>query len=155
MQKNDVLKRLRYILDLGDDQMMDIFKLAELEVNRETLCNWLKNDDDPNYVECEAIELASFLNGLITLKRGKREGEAPKPEKYLSNNIVLKKLSIAFSLRSEEVIEVLSMADFNLSKHELSAFFRKKEHKNYRDCKAQVLRNFLMGLQIKLRPCNN
>ncbi len=151
MLNNDVLKKLRYILDLGDDQMKDIFKLADMDVSRETVCNWLKSDDSPDYLVCKDLDLASFLNGLINLKRGKLESGQPKQEKHLNNNIILRKLSIAFRFRSEDIIEVLSLADFRLSKHELSAFFRKQDHKNYRECQAQVLRNFLMGLQIKIR----
>jgi uncharacterized protein YehS (DUF1456 family) len=41
---------------------------------------------------------------------------------------------------------------FRLSKHELSAFFRNPTQPQYRECKDQVLRNFLMGLQMKYRP---
>ena len=131
--------------------MMEIFGLANLEVSREQLSQWLKKDKDPDYQRCGDVELAIFLNGLIIKKRGKRDGEQPKPEKRLTNNIIFRKLVIAFNLKAEDVIEVLKLASFSISKHELSAFFRKPDHKNYRVCKAQVLRNFLMGLQIKFR----
>ncbi len=151
MIKNDVLRRVRYILDFGDSKMMEIFAQAGLEVSREQLSKWLKKDDDPDYQSCKDIELATFLNGLISEKRGKREGEQPKPEKFLTNNVVFKKLLIAFNLRTEDAIEILKLADLRVSKHELSAFFRKPDHKNYRECKAQILRNFLTGLQLKSR----
>lgn len=74
------------------------------------------------------------------------------PEKSLNNNLVLQKLKIALNLKAEELLAVFEAADFTLSQHELSAFFRKPEHKNYRECKDQVLRNFLMGLQRQHRP---
>ena len=64
------------------------------------------------------------------------------------------KLKIALNLKSEDVLEILQLAEFQLSKHELSAFFRKPGHKHYRDCKDQVLRNFLKGLQMKYRNGN-
>ena len=152
MQNNDVLRRLRYILDFNDDAMIATFGSAELTVNREQLSNWLKKDDDPLYKGLKDVELAIFLNGLINTMRGKREGEQPAPEEELTNNITFKKVLIAFNLRTEDAIEILKLADLRVSKHELSAFFRKPEHKNYRECKAQILRNFLKGLQIKLRP---
>lgn len=151
MLNNDVLRRVRYILDLSDSEMMAICALADLEVSREKLSQWLKKDDDPDYLSCSNVEFSSFLNGLISEKRGKKEGEQPKPLKSLSNNIIFKKLTIAFNLKSDEVIEVLGLVDLRVGKHELSAFFRKADHKNYRECKAQILRNFLNGLQEKFR----
>jgi uncharacterized protein YehS (DUF1456 family) len=96
-------------------------------------------------------ELAIFLNGLIIEKRGKKDGLQPEPESRLSNNSIFTKLKIALNLKAEDVLEILSLADFALSKHELSAFFRKPEHKHYRECQDQVLRNFLNGLQTKMR----
>ncbi|EEZ40952.1 hypothetical protein VDA_001984 [Photobacterium damselae subsp. damselae CIP 102761] len=92
------------------------------------------------------------MNGLINLKRGKREGEQPEPESRLTNNMVFQKLRIALNLKAEEILEVLELANFRLSKHELSAFFRKPENKHYRECKDQILRNFLLGVQLQLRP---
>ena len=61
------------------------------------------------------------------------------------------KLKIALNMKAEDVLQTLSLAGFRLSKHELSAFFRKADHKHFRVCKDQVLRNFLQGLQIELR----
>jgi uncharacterized protein YehS (DUF1456 family) len=97
------------------------------------------------------VQLAIFLNGLINKKRGKREGEQPEPEKKLNNNIILRKLKIALDFKDEQILEVMELAGFPLSKHELSAFFRKPGHNNYRECQTQVLRNFLKGLQFKIR----
>ncbi|ELS02680.1 hypothetical protein Xen7305DRAFT_00023980 [Xenococcus sp. PCC 7305] len=151
MTNNDVLRRLRYILDLTDSMMIAVFRQADLEVDREQISNWLKRDDDPDYQNCNDKQLAMFLNGLINHKRGKKEGEQPKPETRLTNNIVLKKLKIAFNLKSEDMLEIIDYAGLALSKHELSAFFRKPDHKHYRECKDQVLRNFLQGLQAKYR----
>lgn len=151
MLKNDVLRRVRFILDFNDDKMVKVFGLAELEVTREQVKNWLRKDEDPKIQKCRDVELAVFLNGLIVLKRGKKEGAAPEPEKVLTNNLIFRKLMIAFNLKSEDVIEILNLSEFRAGKHELSAFFRKPTHKNYRECKAQILRNFLNGLQIKFR----
>ncbi|MGK0367239.1 MAG: hypothetical protein ACI9QD_000373 [Thermoproteota archaeon] len=151
MEKNDVLRRVRYILDISDSKMVAICELAGMKVSRETLSKWLKKDDDNDYQVCKAVELSSFLNGLISERRGKKDGELPAPEKDLSNNLIFKKLKIAFDLKGEDIVEILALADLRVSKHELTAFFRKPGHKNYRECKAQILRNFLTGMQIKYR----
>ena len=151
MTNNDILRRLRYILDLNDSMMIAVFGKADLEVDRQQISNWLKRDDDPDYQNCNDKQLAIFLNGLINHRRGKREGLQPKPETRLTNNIILRKLKIAFNLKSEDMLDIIDYAGLALSKHELSAFFRKPEHRHYRECKDQVLRNFLQGLQAKYR----
>ncbi len=152
MTNNDILRRIRYIFDFGDSKMIDIFGLADHQITREQISDWLKKDDDPAYQKCSDSQLAIFLNGLINDKRGKKEGPQPEPEKLLTNNIIFMKLKIALKLKAEDVLEILDLATLRLSKHELSAFFRKPEHKHYRDCKDQVLRNFLKGMQLKYRP---
>jgi len=148
---NDILRRLRYAFDFSDPKVIAIFELADLKITKEQILNWLKKDDDPEYEELTDIQLASFLNGLISEKRGKKDGFQPEPEKRITNNIVFRKLKIALDLKAEDVLEILALAEFELSKHELSAFFRKLGHKHYRECKEQVLRNFLQGLQLRYR----
>ena len=148
---NNVLRRLRYIFDMDDNKVISLFGLGNLEVTREQISDWLKADDDEAYKSCHDVEMASFLNGLIIDKRGKREGPQPEPEKKLNNNIILRKLKIAFDLQADDILALLEAADVKISKHELSAFFRKMGHKHYRDCKDQILRNFLAGLQEKYR----
>jgi len=111
----------------------------------------LKKNDDSAFQECSDTHLAIFLNGLIDDRRGKREGPQPKPELQLNNNIIFRKLKIALDLKADEVLEILKLSDMSISKHELSAFFRKSDHKHYRDCKDQILRNFLNGVQLKYR----
>jgi len=106
----------------------------------------------PAYQECSDTQLAIFLNGLINDKRGKKEGSQPEPEKRLNNNIIFVKLKIALNLKAEDILEIMDLANLRISKHELSAFFRKPGHKHYRDCKGQILRNFLKGVQLKYRP---
>jgi len=149
---NDVLRRLRYTFDYNDNKMIEIFAAADSQVSREQISNWLKRDDDPNYKNCSDVQLATFLNGLININRGKREGEQPKPEKKINNNIIFRKLKIALDLRDEDILEILLLADLQISRHELSAFFRRADHKHFRLCKDQILRNFLHGVQIMYRP---
>ena len=151
MTNNDVLRRIRYTFNFDDSKMIAIFALADLEVTRAEISNWLKKDDDPDYQKCSDVTLAIFLNGLINEKRGKKEGPQPEPETSLSNNIIFRKLKIALNLQAEDVLMLLKQADFSISKHELSAFFRRPGHKHYRECKDQVLRYFLKGAQLKYR----
>ncbi len=151
MTNNDILRRIRYTFDFDDSKMIAIFALADYEVTREQVVNWLKKDDDPAYQECEDAQLATFLNGLINDKRGKKEGVQPEIEQRLTNNIIFRKLKIALDLKDEDILRLMALADFSMSKHELSAFFRKPEHKNYRECKDQILRNFLQGVQLEYR----
>jgi len=151
MTQNDILRRTRYILDLDDSKMIAIFSLVDHQVTRAQISDWLKKDDDPAFQPLSDLELATFLNGLIVEKRGRKEGPQPKPEKQLNNNMIFMKLKIAFNLKAENTLAIMALNNFTISKHELSAFFRKPGHKHYRACKDQVLRNFLKGLQIKYR----
>jgi len=152
MTNNDILRRIRYIFDFSDTQVISIFATADCTVSREQISDWLKKDDDAAYKEITDVLFATFLNGLINTKRGKKEGEQPKPETELNYNIIFRKLKIALNLQAEGILEILERSDFMMSKHELSALFRKAGHKNYRPCKEQVLRLFLNGLQMKYRP---
>lgn len=151
MTNNDILRRIRYTFDLSDSQMIAIFSQADHEVTREEISDWLKKDDDPAFKDCSDTKMAIFLNGFINKRRGKREGAQPKPETRLNNNIIFTKLKIALNLKAEEIIELLALAGFHIGKHELSAFFRRPDHKHYRECKDQILRNFLKGVQLKVR----
>ncbi|MBU0728356.1 MAG: DUF1456 family protein [Proteobacteria bacterium] len=173
MTNNDILRSIRYTFNFDDSKMIAIFGQADHPVSRQQISDWLKKDDDPAYQECSDNLLAIFLNGLIIEKRGKKEMPHPEPEKRLSNNIIKRakpvkpqpepetrltnnivfmKLKIALNLKADDVLAIMDQAEFGMSKHELSAFFRKPGHKHYRECKDQILRNFLKGLQRKYRP---
>jgi uncharacterized protein YehS (DUF1456 family) len=151
MTNNDVLRRIRYTFDLDDSKMIAVFGLAGQDVTRAQISDWLKKEDDPDYQKCDDQQFATFLNGLIVDKRGAKDGPQPVPEKQLNNNIIFRKLKIALNLQADEVLQLVNQSDFRISKHELSAFFRKPGHKHFRECKDQVLRNFLKGMQVKYR----
>jgi len=155
LTNNDILRRIRYTFDLKDRNMVEIFALADFNATREQVSAWLKKEEDEGFLKLSGTELAVFLNGFINLKRGKRDGPQPTPEKHLNNNMVFQKLRIALNLKAEDILDILQSVDFRLSKHELSALFRKPGNKNYRECKDQILRNFLLGLQHQLRPESN
>lgn len=152
MSNNDTLRTLRYSFDFNDFVMIDIFSKGGLKVTREEVSNWLKRDEDEGFKAIYDKDLAAFLNGLIILKRGPKEDGIPVTEKSLDNNAILRKLKIALNMKDDDMLEIFGLRGFRLSKHELSAFFRNPTQSQYRQCKDQVLRNFLQGLQMKLRP---
>lgn len=151
MENNDIIRRIRYSFDFNDTKMIEVFALGDSKVTRAQVSSWLKKDIDPGYVGLSDFQLAIFLNGLITLKRGKKEGSKPIPENKLNNNIIFRKLRIALNLKDNDILELLKLADLEISKHELSAFFRKPGQSQHRECKDQILRNFLRGMQMKYR----
>jgi len=154
MTNNDVLRKVRYTFDYNDDKMMALFASGGQEVTRAELSEWLKRDEDPDFKGIYDKQLATFLNGFINEKRGKREGEQPTPEKSLNNNIIFRKLKIALNVTDDDIIEMFDMADLKVSKPEISALFRNPNHKHYRLCKDQFLRNFLYGMELKFRQNN-
>lgn len=153
MINNDILRNVRYMLDLPDGRLGAITALAGLEVAQADFDAYLKRDDEPGYQDCPDTVMAHFLDGLIVYRRGRDEHRpAPPVAKRVGNNLVLKKLRVAFELRDEDMHAILEADDFPLSKSELSALFRKPDHPNYRPCGDQLLRHFLRGLTRRLRP---
>jgi len=69
----------------------------------------------------------------------------------MNNNDIFKKLRVALMLRDDQIVEILELVDFRMSKGEIGNFFRNADHPNYMECGDQVLRNFLNGLVIHLR----
>jgi len=80
LNNNDILRSIRYTFDYSDLKMIALFALADQQVTREQIGDWLKKEDDPTYRKCSDTQLAGFLNGLIYDRRGKKEGPQPEPE---------------------------------------------------------------------------
>ena len=155
MDNNFILRKMRYALDYNDFQMMDLFKLDEFDMDRTTLCNMLRKDEDENYVICNDKVITHFLDGLIAQRRGKKEPQKNGVKRYetkLSNNTILRKLKIAFELTDQGMIDVYKKANFTMSKPQLSGLFRRKGHRNYDECSDHYLRTFIKGLTISMRP---
>jgi len=151
MNNNDILRRLRYAFDFSDGEVCEMFSSVDVLIEKEQVVAWLKKDDHAEFQSLSDEAMATFLNGFIISRRGRKDGPLPVPESKLDNNIVLKKLKIALNYKSEDMLDVLDLADQQISEHELSAFFRKKGNKHYRVCLDQILRNFLEGLQLTFR----
>ena len=154
MINNDVLRSIRYMLDLSDIRVVEITKLADpaFPIEKADVQAFLRKDEDPDYAECSNAVLAHFLDGLIIYCRGRDESLPPRPvEKRVNNNVVLKKLRVAFALKDVDMHEIFESAGFPISKPELTALFRQPGHNNYRVCGDQLLRNFLKGLTLRVR----
>ncbi|MGV6395869.1 DUF1456 family protein [Pseudomonas caspiana] len=152
MMNNDVLRSVRYMLDISDGKIVDITKLGGLEITKADVIAFTKKEDEEGYLNCSDEIMAHFLDGLVIFKRGKDDSRAPQPvELPVTNNTVLKKLRVAFELKEEDMHAILKSVEFPVSKPELSALFRKFGHSNYRTCGDQLLRNFLKGLTLRVR----
>lgn len=154
MINNDVLRSIRYMLDLSDIKVVEITKLADADfpIEKTDVQAFLKKEDEEGYVECSNRVLAHFLDGLVFHYRGKAESQPQRPiEKRVTNNVVLKKLRVAFQLKDVDMHQAFEDAGFPISKPEMTALFRQPEHKNFRLCGDQALRNFLKGLTLRVR----
>ncbi len=151
MNNNDIIRRVRYILDLKDNQITKIFKHVDTVASEQQVNQWLKREEDEGFVPLTDELLIDFLDAIIIEKRGRKEGSDVRQKQHLDNNLILMKLKIAFHLKAEDALAIMELAQFKISKHEFSALFRKKDHKHYRACKNQMLRKFLKGLQVKYR----
>lgn len=154
MITNDVLRSIRYMLDLSDQRVVEITQLADpaFALDKADVQAFLRREDDPEYADCSDAVLARFLDGLVVYCRGRDDSRpARPPETRVTNNVVLKKLRVAFELKDVDMHEVFESAGWPVSKPELTALFRQPGHANYRPCGDQLLRNFLKGLTMRVR----
>ena len=156
MLGNDVLRRVRYALDLRNLTVVKVFAHGGVTISEPEVQALFLKDHEDGYVECTTDQITAFLDGLIVELRGPREskpGQAAPPAVVAeTNNVILKKLRIALDLKDADMQELLELGGFRMSKPELSALFRKPGHKHYRECGDQVLRYFLVGVTRKRRP---
>lgn len=160
MTNNDILKRLRFALDISNFLLIEMVDLGGRKISESDLSFYFKDEDEEDYVNCNDNILMAFLDGLILKKRGPRKSEnkdiristgkniqeASGDKSSPKNNSVMKKLRIALELKEPDIIEIFRQVDFRISKSEISALFRRYGHKNFRECGDQMLRNFIQGL---------
>ena len=169
MDNNDILIRVRYALDIKNQDMIEVFKLGGLEFTKEEVLKILTKsleefddvevEENDNQIKCNNKMLEAFLNGFITFKRGKQEArpgqpQNPEPTEQKSdnvNNMLLKKLKVALQLTTEEMLDILDDGGIAVSKGELGAILRKPGHRNYKECGDNFARKFLKGLSVKYR----
>lgn len=162
MTNNDILIRLRYALDIKNTDVVEMFRLGGMKYTKDDILNMLKKvqeDEAPpaGYMVVTNDMLEAFLNGLIIFKRGPQKPkpgqEKPKVEeaKDHANNMLIKKVKIALSMTSEDVLDTLYDGGVSVSKGELGAILRNPTHRNYKPCGDRFARNFLRGLTMQYR----
>lgn len=154
MTHNDLLRRLRYALNLDAQEIADICLLAGLIIKPTDVLKLLKKEEEPGFSACDNATLSAFLDGLITSRRGAREpahGVTPDVVAELNNNVILRKLRIALELTDTDMLDIFRKAGVAVSKAELSALFRGVGQRNYKECGDQLLRNFVRGLTLQVK----
>ncbi len=148
MTNNDILKHIQMITKLDEDQIIEVFHLCDKDISTKRIQGYLKDKHDKEYLDCGAKALENFLDGLIIYKRGdifkKKDNEKTK----LSNNLILKKLRIAFELKDADMFAIFESVDIQITKNELASLFRNENHKKFRYCPDSILQLFLEGLEI-------
>lgn len=155
MLHNDVLRRLRYALSLDDTATISIFKLAHYDMDIPYLHAIMKKENEKGFTPCRDKVISLFLDGLIIKNRGDKDDTPPtllKSGEKCTNNDVLRKIRIAMTYKDDDILNLLKSVGFRISKSELSAFFRKKDHRNFKECGDQLIRNLLKGMVKRYRP---
>ena len=151
MNNNELLRSLRDALALDEAAMITIFKEAGREFGPSAVSAFMKTEQEDNYIPCSNPVMAFFLDGLIVNNRGRQEGgssEPAKPVAELSNNTILKKLRIALDLKEEDTVGVFTLGGVPMTKHEITALFRKEGHKHYKECDDKLMRSFIKGIAL-------
>jgi uncharacterized protein YehS (DUF1456 family) len=154
MTNNDLLRRLRYALNLNGVSIAEACALAGQHIGPIEVLNLLKKEDEKGFAVCDDAVMGAFLDGLITMRRGPRDtptGVPPLPDGLLNNNLILRKLRIALELNDADMLAIFRQAGVSISKAELSALFRGVGQRNYKECGDQLLRNFVRGLTLGIR----
>jgi uncharacterized protein YehS (DUF1456 family) len=147
MTPNDTLHRIQTALLLSREEMMAVYALEKHLITPERIAAITARLGTPGAQECTYEELGIFLDGLIRLKRGTISNPPPEDaEIVLDNNLILKKLRIALSLKDPEILIVFGLAERDLSISRIKDLFRNPTHPKYRACSDAILNDFLIGL---------
>jgi len=149
MTKNEILKKLQQIEQLSNEQVLEIFQLGDFTIPKSRVEGYLAEPGEKHYLDCGAEALGHFLDGLIVYKRGPSDNKSAKNQPVaLTNNLILKKLRIAYNLKEADLFAIFQAVEIDITKGELSSLFRKEDHKKFRLCPDSILQLFLEGLEI-------
>jgi uncharacterized protein YehS (DUF1456 family) len=148
MTTNTILQKLQSILSIDTKQMHEIFILGGYDLPLARVEGYLSAPEDKTFLDCGYEALGHFLDGLIVYKRGPSDKKNNEDVVALDNNLILKKLRIAYELKEVDLYAIFHSVEIDISKSELNALFRKVGHKNYRVCPDSILELFLDGLEI-------
>ena len=152
MRNSTIIQSIRTMLNLNEAKITEVLKRGGYDKMKNSDIEAIRQLTDSEADDCSDELLAYFLDGLIVCTRGRDTRYPPQTVQVpVTNNIVLKKLRVAFKLKDHDILDILKATGFSLSKPELTALFRREGHKNYRECGDQLLRYFLRGLTTRLR----
>lgn len=144
---NEIFYRIYNAIHLSITDILKAYELESYPIEEAYLKTLLLRRQDKDFQPCSYEELGVFLDGLVSLKRGKNPNKDQSKESVeLTNNLILKKLRIAQELKEAEVEIIFGLGDATLTKQQLSALFRKESHKNFKPCSDTLLMAFLDGL---------
>jgi len=147
IKTNKILKKIQSILDIDSKEMHSIFELNGFKVPQKRVDGYLSDPDSKEFLDCGYEAFGEFLDGLIVYKRGELRSSGTN-QISLSNNLILKKLRVAFELKESDIFEIFKLVDIDITKGELSSLFRSEDHKKFRYCPDSILTLFLDGLKI-------
>jgi len=146
IQTNEILYRIKKGLSLSLEEIIEAYRLEEYEMKESHLLRLLTRRQDKDFMLCSYEELGVFLDGLISFKRGKNPKSSSSEEVELTNNLILKKLRIALTLKEAETEIIFGLGEIELTKQQLASLFRKESHKNFKPCSSELLMAFIDGL---------
>ena len=154
MRTNDIFRKLTQALALPSQEIQALFALTEINLSDKEVANLLKTDYEPGFTAMPDYILLTFLNNVIEQKRGKKDdAEVVVIDKFakISNNDVLKKLRVAFTLHEQDLRDALKLVTIELTKSDLAALFRKAGHEHYQACNDELALDFIEGLGLLLQ----
>lgn len=151
MVNKERLIKISQALDMEAIDVVELFEMGGYTIE-EALVEDILAGSYEGTLSYEALEM--FLNGLIDFNRGQKEGQEKRPATMVEdlrsiNNVVLKKMKIAFSLSSQDLLTLINKGGVDISKEKLSCLFRKEGHKSYKYCRDVYVTGFLKALKAR------
>ncbi len=147
MTNNYILSSIMNSLKLDKIDILKAYKLVDKKITQDDVDDILREPSDEKFILLSDEGFELFLNGFIAYKRGPSDKKTKKQKIYFSNNIILKKLKIALDLKDEDIIEIFKNDGLEITKSQLTAYFRRDGHINYRKCSDSLLKRFINGLK--------
>ncbi len=147
VKTNQILRELAQILGLDAKGVRKLYQAIGYDIPLPRVEGYLSDPGSKEFLDCGYEALGNFLDAMILYKRGEIKNRTQEPQR-LSNNLILKKIRIAFDLKEADLYAIFDAVDLQISKSELASLFRKEEHKKFRACPDSILLLFLEGLKI-------
>ena len=147
MTNNYILSTIMNSLKLNKVDILKSYKLADKKITQDDVDDILREPSDEKFILLSDEGFELFLNGFISYKRGPSDKKRKKQKIYFSNNIILKKLKIALDLKDEDIITIFENDGLEITKSQLTSYFRRDGHINYRKCSDSLLKRFIKGLE--------